>query len=759
MKTGLIRQGWVLLTLCWISSVTNVQAADICQQARAQQRPCVALVLGGGGARGGAHLGVIEQLERQQIPIDLVVGTSIGAFIGGLYASGHSAAQIEQKLQHTPWAEGFRDRVHRDEMPLRRKEQSDNYPVNLDLGVSADGVKLPKGILSGQALAEILQGTFGIFANLKHFDQLPVPFRAVATDLLTQQEVILADGSLVQAVQASMSIPGVVRPLELNGRLLVDGGVVNNLPVSVARGLGVDRIIAVSIDSPLLRREQIQSAFSITEQLTSFLVRAGVQQQLQLLTDKDLLLQPDLVDISTLDFGNIDKAIVSGRQSAIRFVQALAGFSQPQRLYRDWFSRFQQPDSQAITIDRIALQNQSRLNDALLLDRLQLSPGQPYTERSLRRGLRQLYGLDTFERVSQQLSSDESGNTVLNVSASEKSWGPGYANFRLMFEDDFRTNHLYQLAASYTRTNLSDWGAEWQLELALGSNKFIETELYWPLAGSGLYALANYQLQRNVQALSDENGLSDGELKNNEHALQFATGWNISDHARLQLGWLWRDGGYVLPGQYATLLGRPEIDYRRQGPSLEFIWDTLNSRSFPTRGIRLSGNYRFMHDDVLGQNTDSNSSSIELLAAKSWQRHTLRTRWQVEQYQADQVDILALEQYSLGGFLNLSGYAPNSLYGSDIQFGSLVYLYRLNQPRISFINSPLYFGASVERGRVRKDVFGASGGVDATDWLWAGSMFLGWDTPLGPLYFGVGLAQDGQSGQQDAVYLSFGQSY
>ncbi|GAB2917998.1 patatin-like phospholipase family protein [Rheinheimera gaetbuli] len=759
MKTGLGCQWLAALALCCISTVTPLQAADICQQARAQQRPCVALVLGGGGARGGAHLGVIEQLERQQIPVDLVVGTSIGAFIGGLYASGHSAAQIEQKLQQTPWAAGFRDRVYRDEMPLRRKEQSDNYPVNLDLGVSTDGVKLPKGILSGQALAEILQGTFGVFANLSHFDQLPVPFRAVATDLLTQQEVILSQGSLVQAVQASMSIPGVVRPLELDGRLLVDGGVVNNLPISVARALGVDRIIAVSIDSPLLRREQIESAFSITEQLTSFLVRAGVQQQLQLLTDRDVLLQPDLVEISTLDFGNIDKAIVSGRQSAIRFVQALADFSQPQRIYRDWFSRFEQHNNQSIVIDRITLQNQSRLNDELLLSRLQLSPGQLYTERSLRRGLRQLYGLDTFERVSQQLSADTEGNTVLNVSASEKSWGPGYANFRLMFEDDFRTTHLYQLAASYTRTNLSDWGAEWRVELALGSNKYVGTELYWPLAGSGFYSLADYQLRRDIQALQNDNGLSAGELKNNENALQFAAGWNISDHARLQLGWLWRDGNYLLPGQYAEQLGMSDIDYRRQGPAVEFIWDTLNSRSFPTRGIRLSSHYRFMHDQVLQQKTDSISSRVELLAAKSWQRHTLRTHWQFEQYQADQVDILALEQYSLGGFLNLSGYAPNSLYGSQIQFGSLAYLYRLNQPRISFVNSALYLGASLERGRVRKDVFGASGGTDATNWLWAGSVFLGWDTPLGPLYFGLGMAQDGQSGHHESVYLSFGQSY
>jgi NTE family protein len=758
MKTGLGIQLALLLPVIILLYSPAATAADICQQARLQQRPCVALVLGGGGARGGAHLGVIEQLERQQIPVDLVVGTSIGAFIGGLYASGHSAGEIAARLENTPWADGFRDRVYRDEMPLRRKHKSDDLPVNLDLGVSEEGVRLPKGILSGQALAEILNGTFGPFANLKHFDDLPVPFRAVATDLLTQEEVILSDGSLVQAVQASMSLPGVVRPLELNGKLLVDGGVVNNLPISVARQLGVDRIIAVSIDSPLLRREQMESAFSVTEQLTSFLVRAGVQQQMQLLTERDLLLQPDLVNISMLDFGNIAQAVQSGRQSAIRFVQALADFSQPQKVYREWFSRFEQADAGAIKIDNIALQNDSRLSDELLLARLELQPGDFYTERSIRRGLRQMYGLDTFERITQQLTVDDNGETLLTVRAEEKSWGPGYMNFRLMFEDDFRNNHQYQLAAGYTRSNLSPWGAEWHSELALGSNKYLHTELYWPLADSGFYTEASYHHRRGTQSLQDARSLSAGELKNTENRLLLSTGWNISDHARLQLGWTLRDGKYLLPSLYASQIGTDTVSYQRNGPEVQFIWDTLNSRSFPTRGIRLASNYRFLNDDALGTEVSSKSSSTEVLVAKTWQQHTLRTRWRFDHYNADE-DSFALEQFNLGGFLNLSGYPADSLFGSQIQFGSLVYLYRLTEQRISFFNAPLYFGTSLERGRVRKDLFGASGGADATNWLWAGSIFLGWDTPLGPLYFGVGMAEQGESDYSDAVYLSFGKHY
>ncbi|MDX3774962.1 patatin-like phospholipase family protein [Chromatiaceae bacterium AAb-1] len=744
----------LLIIVCY----TNPVQATICEQARAQQRPCIGLVLGGGGARGGAHLGVIEQLERQQVPVDLVVGTSIGAFIGGLYASGMSAEQISTLLSETPWVNGFRDRVYRDEMPMRRKAQIDDFPVNADLGISPAGLKLPKGILHGQSLAEILQKAFGMQASETDFDQLPIPFRAVATDLLTRDEIILSGGSLVQAVQASMTIPGVVRPLELNGHLLVDGGVVNNLPVSVAKQLGVDRVIAVSIDLPLLQREQLESAFSITEQLTSFLVRSGVQAQMDLLSDNDLLLQPELSNIGMLDFDHMAEAIKGGRDSAVRFVQALADFSQPQSTYRAWRQHHQLPDMAPAVIDRIVLENASSLQDELLLERLDLQPGDVYTERNIRKGLRQLYGMDIFERVSQELVTDENGQNVLTVRAEEKSWGPAYLNFRVMFEDDFHNTHQYQFAASHTYTNLSELGAEWQTELALGSNKYLYTELYWPVFSSRTFVQGSARFKRDIQVLQDENYRSAGELQNSEQQWALHTGWNISDHALITLGWDWRDGKYLVPVSFADTLQMNELSYHRYGPAVDLVWDTLDSRSFPTRGIRLATSFSYLTEDVLGSSEQSRSSSVELLAAKRWQRHTMRTRWRFDNYRTDN-DALALEQFSLGGFLNLSGYPADSLFGSKIEFGSLIYLYQLNQPRMSFFNAPLYLGASVERGRVREDVFGSTGSAQATDWLWAGSVFIGWDTPLGPLYLGFGKSEGAQAKSSDALYLSFGQHY
>lgn len=745
---------FILLVIC---CYTKPVQADICEQARAQQRPCIGLVLGGGGARGGAHLGVIEQLERQQVPVDLVVGTSIGAFIGGLYASGMSAEDISTLLSETPWVNGFRDRVYRDEMPIRRKAQTDKFPINTDLGISASGLKLPKGILHGQSLAEILQKALGMKVNQADFDRLPIPFRAVATDLLTHDEVILSGGSLVQAIQASMTIPGVVRPLELDGRLLVDGGIVNNLPISVAKQLGVDRVIAVSIDLPLLQREKLESAFSVTSQLTSFLIRSGVQAQTQLLTQDDLLLQPEVSNIGMLDFDQITEAIKGGRDSAIRFVQALADFSQPVS-YRAWRQQHQFPEIPPVRIDRIVLENSSSLQDAILLEKLALQPGDLYTERNIRKGLRQLYGLDIFERVSQELTTDEQGQNVLTVRAEEKSWGPAYLNFRLMFEDDFHNAQKYLFAASHTYTNLSDLGAEWQTELALGSNKYLYTELYWPVFSNKTFVQGSARFNRDIQELQDEYYRSTGRLLNNEQQWELQTGWNISDHVRMMLGWSWRDGKYRLPRSFADALQMNEFSYQRNGPVLDLVWDTLNSRSFPSRGIRFATRYGYLKEDVFNRSEQSHSNSVELLAAKRWQRHTLRTRWRFDNYRTDN-DEFALEQFSLGGFLNLSGYPADSLFGSKVEFGSLVYLYQLNQQKMSFFNAPLYLGTSLERGRVSEDVFGSSNSAQATDWLWAGSVFIGWDTPLGPLYLGFGKSEGHQSQNTDAFYLSFGQHY
>jgi NTE family protein len=753
---------WLWLFVLFLSApLFAATSEDSLQQpcAKVKNRPCIALVLGGGGARGGAHLGVIRHLEQQAIPIDLIVGTSIGAFIGGLYATGHSPDEIQHILDHLQWSTGFRDKVHRDEMPIRRKQQQDDYPIRLGLGLDTSGIKIPKGVLLGQAMAELILEAYGAQLNHSHFDQLPIPFRAVAADLTNRETVVISQGSLLQAVQASMSIPGVVRPMELNGRILVDGGVANNLPVSIAKSLGADRVIAVAIDAPLLNKEQLDSAFAVTDQLTNFLVRQVVDQQIALLDAEDLLLTPQVSHIGTLDFDQLPASIEAGSLSAQKHSTALQSFANPEQ-FPDWLASHRAKQQQTIEVDQIELDNQSLLSDQVLLQRLALKEGKSYDSNKLKEGLRQVYGVDTLERVSLQLEQlPEGKDTRLKVRAVEKSWGPGYLNFRFTMEDDFRNNRYYQLAASYTYTNITELGAELHNELALGTDKLISSELYWPVFTPATFVSAQLQRKNTILTLEDSAGLSLGDLSNKETAATAKAGWNLSDHARLSSGWTNRDGYFRIPGSGAEELGFNRLSFQRQGPVLDFVWDRLDNPVFPSRGFRFSANWQWLDDTAFGQTNRSRSQALEFQAARAlFERHILRTRWRMEYYTPGDPQI-ALEQFSLGGLLNLSGYPKNYLFGSEVKFGSLVYLYQMSENSFSLFNSPFYVGASVEKGQVRGNMIRVESLANETDWIWAGSLFAGWDSPFGPVYLGYGRAEDGINSSAYRYYLSLGQNF
>ena len=759
LRGSAMKVRWYLFGLlgCHLSFSVALQANPIhgpCH--KVVERPCTALVLGGGGARGGAHLGVIRQLEAQKIPIDLIVGTSIGAFVGGLYASGHSPDEIEKILQTLDWGAGFTDKVSRDEMPLRRTQQRDHYAIRLDLGLGADGVKMPKGLLLGQAMAELIQHAYGVQSARQHFDQLPIPFRAIATNLRNKDTVVLAQGSLLAAVQASMSIPGVVQPMRLDGKVLVDGGVANNLPISVARQLGATRIIAVAIDAPLLEESQLDSAFAVTEQLTGFLVRQEVEQQKQLLTADDLLIEPKLNGIDTLGFEKMGLAIAAGAASAKANQAKLAIFARPD-IYASWQQLQRKRLDQQSLISKVTLHNHSALADTVVLERLQINAGETYSANQLTSAIHRLYGLDQFERVRHQLTAQSDGTQELIIEAEEKSWGPGYLNFNFLMDDDFSSNRRVQLAASYTRTNLSPYGAEWYNEVAIGTDKLFSSELYWPIYNSGSFVSAKAYRTVGTLIIEDNQGLSIGDFIRQERVLALSAGMNLSDDVQLSAAWLDKSGRYQLPAIFASSFQSKYLHFSRQGPELKLQWDSLDHPSFPGRGFKLDLSRQWLDDEFRTSRSSSINTSLELIAATSWQDHRLKARWLDQRYQSAYGDI-ALEQYSLGGLLNLSGYPRNYLYSSALKFGSLVYMYKMHENRFSFFQSPFYVGGSLERGWVKDSVWQQPDNFNA-DWIWAGSVFLGWDSPIGTVMLGYGQAQSLYSEQNQQLYLSIGQWY
>ena len=276
----------------------------------------IGLVLSGGGARGMAHVGVLKVLDELHVHLDAIAGTSMGAVVGGLYASGLSGRAIEELLSSPEWQESFRERVPREELSFRRKEEDRDFLVNFPLGIRGRELLIPTGLVQEQKLTQLLRRATLPAAGITRFDELSTPFRAVATDLETGDAVVMDSGDLATALRASMSAPGVFAPVERDGRLLVDGGLVENLPIDVIHSMHVDILIVVDAGFPLQTRDRLNSLTSISNQALAILVRRDVERQRTTLSSKDLVLKPELGARSSYDFSAVSSAVLAGEIAA-----------------------------------------------------------------------------------------------------------------------------------------------------------------------------------------------------------------------------------------------------------------------------------------------------------------------------------------------------------------------------------------------------------------------------------------------------------
>ncbi|WP_341502952.1 patatin-like phospholipase family protein [Gallaecimonas sp. GXIMD4217] len=709
-------------------------------------RPRVGLVLAGGGARGAAHVGVLKVLEANKVPVDYVAGTSMGAFVGGLYASGKSADEIEQLMLQLDWDRGYRERPERADQSLRRKEQRDRFQLGVELGVSDQGeLKLPKGVLQGQAMAALIHRALGDMPNLKSFDELPIPFRALATNIETHEEVVLGRGSLAKALQASMAVPGIVRPVELEGLLLVDGGVVNNMPISVVKAMGADIVIAVDVSSPFLTRKELGSALTIVDQLSRFLVLDNMRRQKQLLGGEDLLLTPVLDGIDTLGFKRIGQAIAAGQLAAQQHASHLQALSLDGRAYGHWQQR-RQGDERRPLIDAVIIDADGPLDHAWIRDQLGVAAGDRFDQNRIDAGVARLYASELFERIDYELVEQE-GRRLLRVRVREKSWGPGFVNFRLAVEDNFRDTSNYQLGASYTRSDLSSYGAEWHSEAEMGLVKRLMTELYWPFqASQDWFGLGQYEFRKAPRRLLTGPELGFIELDVTTSSYKAALGMNLGHRARLQGGWRIVDGSIEdLDG----LLLDDNLHYQQSGPFLQFDWDTLDSLDFPRAGQRWQLELRQTEDRFDGVEDSSSFMLVDWLGATAAGPHAWSLHLKAGSFFND--DRASIEAFDLGGFRNLSGYSRLAISGSHMRFGALAYSYQLLENDFGFFRSPVFVGFSLEAG----NVWERRADIDYEDLITAGSIYAGVDSPIGPIFLGYGR----NSAEEDSLYFFLGADF
>ncbi|HCH5088853.1 patatin-like phospholipase family protein [Vibrio parahaemolyticus] len=754
---------WVSLFLIATPSVAQVKNEDT------PTRPKVAVVLAGGGAKGAAHIGVLKALEEMHIPVDIITGTSMGAYVGGLYATGMSADEIESFIYSVDWNSGYRDRVDRSQRRVRDKEYEDRYQITTDLGLRFGEVRAPTGVVQGQNMLRVLRETTGNLGRFDSFDELAIPYRSVATDILELDEVVIGNGYLVDAMMASMSVPGALPPYKLNGHMLVDGGVVNNMPVDVARAMGADVVIAVDISTDYKTEDDFTGLFTVADQLSNYLVRRSTQQQVETLQEHDVYIRPNVGKMETVEFDKMPWAFQSGYDITKEMESKLAGLRLSNAEYQKYIDHKQEVRKKLVygddrVVDEIVIVNNTHYSDVLLTNRLELETGRKIETAEIEKAVENLYALDRFELITYHFEEVD-GSNLLVFDVNEKSWGPNYLNFRFFLEDDFDTDSQYGIGMSTNFTNLNSHGAEMALNVEMGTDKLIEAELYSPVLSSQEFFVAGkvaYSSEgRNLPVSDDDSSLSSVNdflpVSYTEFVSEIAIGIQPTLWQELRLGGRYSSGSIEL----STLASVGNLDFERRGLFANYRLDTLDDFAFPTRGLLVDLEYLVSHDtspEEIGQSKPKDivedtvyEIDARFKGAMSYQRHTLVGQAEYSFVQSKNSSI-TLDPRELGGFLHLSGIPRNSLIGQNLFFSSLVYRYKWFDNDFGLFEAPVYVGASLEHGGTWSD---NDLKLNEAPLYNAASIFFGVDSPIGPIMLAYGRTEQ----DMEAVYLIVGTSF
>jgi NTE family protein len=742
---------WFAALAAWAAATVSAQQAPA---AETTHRPRIGLVLSGGGARGAAHIGVLKVLEENRVPVDAIAGTSMGAVVGGLYASGLSADDIERVMTSVDWQDAFRDRPARTDLNFRRKLEDQNFLVKFPLGLKGRKFRLPRGLVQGQKLTQILRGLTLPVAQIQSFDDLAIPFRAVATDIVTGDRVILDHGDLTTAMRASLSAPGVFSPVESEGRMLVDGGLSSNLPIDVAREMGVDVLIVVDCGFPLLERNKLVSVATVSNQMLAILIRHNTAEQRKTLRASDVVIDPALGDFSSLDFTEHAKAMRIGEEAARGQAPRLAalGVSGPE------FQRLAQARAAKRTdLPRVSFlkvepgsERYAGAIDALFGDQV----GKVVNVPRLTRRVGELYGQGNLEILDYSLvqgappAAGAAQEYGLVFTTRRNSWGPNYLRFGLQLQNDFEGNSSFNAAARGTLAEITRYGGEWLWDFQVGETPRVATEVYLPAGYRSRWFLAphaEFRIRTLPLVNAEERILAEYRVRTTDYGVDL--GRELGNYGEIRLG-----AGRTI-GSARVRIGDPLLpptDFDANKLFGEFRYDSVDDVNFPRRG----GSFTLGWQGEREGSGDAQSTDLlvyDQLYAHSWGRNTA-ILWTSAGTRLDSDVDIVRSHYTLGGFLNMSGITPETLAGPHFAIARAIYYRRIGEGTgQGFLNVPVYLGTSLEMGNVwnaRRDMSFSSARTN-------GSVFLGLDTLLGPVYFATGFDDEGGS----AYYLFLGRTF
>jgi NTE family protein len=653
------------------------------------QRPKIGLTLGGGSAGGFAHIGVLKWLEEHRIPVDYITGTSMGGLMGGCYAMGMAPEDIRALAKNIDWIGMFNPRPPYDSLDFRRKEDRWDYPL-AGVGLRGGKISLPSG-LSIYQVDMVLSRVTLQYSMVNNFDELPIPFKCVATDIRSYQPVVLENGSLKRALRATMSIPGVFTPVEYNGRLLVDGGVLNNVPVETVKKMGADVVIAVNIPPTPLKNNQPESIGSVISQTLDTVVANNANASLAM---ANVVLEPPLGELDHYQWNAVDRYAELGYQATDSQKKALLKYSLDEASWNQYLQERQKRCRLSMPIPQaLEISGTTGINKAIIQKRLKTYIGRPVNKEFLEQDLTGLMGSGLYESLSYEYALRD-GQVVLLITAQEKSYGPPFINlgihsvFAVDSDDDYKIN----VVARITSFNIAGPRSELRTDIGVGSELKLQSELYKPFSGNSNWFIAPAAYVKQVNNCLIESGKRITNYNVNNYGLGCDLGYTFNEFSEGRLG--------LMDGYQSThvTLGEPLVtDFEGEIQRARFQWtfSSLDNAVLSLRGLNID-----FDADWYFKAPDS-SNEFGLVENKIFWIYPVGRQKSIFTYLSGGFsyngDLPLPQQFKLGGPFRLGAYSFDEFHGDNYLLGGIGFLKGVGKMPSG---KNIYLGVWMENGGV-----------------------------------------------------------
>jgi NTE family protein len=717
--------------------VGGIAALTLCGTLAAAERPRVGLVLGGGGARGAAHIGVLEVLREQRIPVDCVAGTSMGGLVTGAFAAGLSPDEMLEAMGQADWRAMFNDNPPINELNPRIKAQSRLFIPGTEMGVTKDGAQPLPAVVQGQKVKLFINRLVRSQYGEPLIEKMPIPVSIIATDLVTGDKVVFREGRLTHAMRATMSVPGLMAPVTDGERLLVDGGLVDNVPIDeVRKSCNPDVVIAVNVGSPLMKANDIGGIFSVAGQMINILTEQNVTRSLSTLGSGDIYIKPDLDGITAAEFGRYAETAKRGRAAAEAILPRLKVLSVDEKQYQDWLAATTPVRGSLPVVDEVQIAGLKRVNPAYPGRYLENYDGAPVDVDRLDKDMGLIYGDGLYDNVDFSLLSTRDRN-ILRVTPLEKEFGPDYLRFGFNLNATSNAPSTFNLRVAYQKTLINSLGGEWLTGVQIGNENGAFTEFYQPLDAERRFFLEPKLSYFRSPIYIYQNNHRIAEYSVDQTSIDLMAGVNVGLWGPVSVGW----AGRYRSAELST--GSPTLPTGSEGFSgflARLDFDQFDRLYDPTHGWAAHGSYFYAAGDGYDK------ADLDLRAADNFGDYIVHGR--IRGAGSFTGSLPFYDAVALGGFMNLSGFARNQIIGESLMYGN-VRLEKIIGRLPAGLRGDMRVGLAVEGGKVD----GRYTETNLNGWQSSVTAYVGGETPLGMVYLGYGYSPNGMGN----FYLFLGQ--